>query len=95
VAKGQRQPVSGNNVHGGDHQPAAAGPSSPDLTQARMADAQIRRGKGGETRQTADGGVPALTTQQGTPVSDDQNSLRAGDRGPTLSSSGKDIPFRS
>ncbi|HET6323431.1 MAG TPA: catalase, partial [Planctomycetaceae bacterium] len=25
-----------------------------------------------------------LTTQQGTPVSDDQNSLRAGDRGPTL-----------
>jgi catalase len=49
-----------------------------------MADAQIRRGKGGETHQTADGGVPALTTQQGTPVSDDQNSLRAGDRGPTL-----------
>jgi catalase len=49
-----------------------------------MADAQIRRGKGGETHQTADGGKPTLTTQQGTPVSDDQNSLRAGDRGPTL-----------
>jgi catalase len=49
-----------------------------------MADAQIRRGKGGETHQTADDGAPTLTTQQGTPVSDDQNSLRAGDRGPTL-----------
>src|SRR6202043_2343460 len=49
-----------------------------------MADAQIRRGKGGETHQTADGGMPTLTTQQGTPVSDDQNSLRVGDRGPTL-----------
>ena len=49
-----------------------------------MADAQIRRGTGGETHQTADGDMPMLTTQQGTPVSDDQNSLRAGDRGPTL-----------
>ena len=49
-----------------------------------MADAEIRRGKGGETHQTAEGDTPALTTQQGTPVSDDQNSLRAGDRGPTL-----------
>ena len=84
MAQGQRQPVRGNNVQGGDRQPATAGPSSPDLTQARMADAQIRRGKGGETHQTADGGMPTLTTQQGTPVSDDQNSLRAGDRGPTL-----------
>ena len=82
MAQRQRQPVRGNN--GGDRQPATAGPSSPDLTQTRMADAQIRRGKGGETHQTADGGKPTLTTQQGTPVSDDQNSLRAGDRGPTL-----------
>jgi hypothetical protein len=64
VAQGQRQPVRGNNVHGGDRQPAAAGPSSQDFTQARMADAQIRRGKGGETHQTADGGMPTLTTQR-------------------------------
>ena len=84
MAQGQRQPLRGNNLQSGDRQPTTAGPSSPDLTQARMADAQIRRGKGGETHQTADGGVPMLTTQQGTPVSDDQNSLRAGDRGPTL-----------
>ena len=84
MAQGQRRPDRANNVHGGDRQPATTGPSSPDFTQARMADAQIRRGKGGETHQTADGGIPMLTTQQGTPVSDDQNSLRAGDRGPTL-----------
>src|SRR5580700_5438938 len=40
-------------------------------------------GKGGETHQTATGDVPVLTTQQGTPVSDDQNSLKIGARGPT------------
>ncbi len=39
---------------------------------------------GGETHQTAQGNAPVLTTQQGVPVSDDQNSLRAGARGPTL-----------
>ncbi len=41
------------------------------------------RGKGGELHQTAGADVPVLTTQQGTPVSDDQNSLRIGPRGPT------------
>src|ERR1700689_281854 len=41
------------------------------------------RGKGGEIHQTANGDVPILTTQQGTPVSDDQNSLKVGARGPT------------
>jgi catalase len=39
-------------------------------------------GKGGELHQVTTAGVPVLTTQQGTPVSDDQNSLRLGDRGP-------------
>ena len=40
--------------------------------------------KSGETHQQADlAGVP-LTTNQGLPVSDNQNSLRAGERGPTL-----------
>ncbi|MBC5810813.1 MAG: catalase [Candidatus Eremiobacteraeota bacterium] len=42
------------------------------------------RPNGGETHQTAGGAVPELTTAQGTPVSDDQNSLRVGERGPTL-----------
>jgi catalase len=37
-----------------------------------------------ETHQTATKKIPTLTTQQGAPVSDDQNSLKAGRRGPTL-----------
>jgi catalase len=40
-------------------------------------------GNGGEKHQTSGGDVPVLTTQQGTPVSDDQNSLKIGVRGPT------------
>ncbi|RJL01895.1 catalase [Paracoccus aestuarii] len=39
------------------------------------------RGQGGETHQT---GGEALTTNHGVPISDNQNSLRAGSRGPTL-----------
>ena len=39
-------------------------------------------GNGGETHQTATGTV--LTTNQGTPISDNQNSLRSHSRGPTL-----------
>ena len=42
-----------------------------------------RLGTGGETHQTSNGDIPALTTQQGVPVSDDQNSLKVGARGPT------------
>ncbi len=42
------------------------------------------RGVGGETHQTADGDIPTLTTQQGIPVADDQNTLRQGSRGPAL-----------
>lgn len=48
-------------------------------------------GKGGETHQTADEKSPPLTTQQGVPVSDDQNTLRAGPRGPALM---EDFHFR-
>jgi catalase len=48
------------------------------------ADCTVKRGAGGETHQQATGDAPVLTTQQGTPVSDDQNSLRLGTRGPTL-----------
>ncbi len=42
------------------------------------------QGAGGETHQVAGGDTPALTTAQGTPVADDQNTLRYGARGPTL-----------
>lgn len=41
-------------------------------------------GHGGETHQTATEKIPTLTTQQGIPVADDQNSLSVGQRGPAL-----------
>ena len=50
---------------------------------AQYADQQVTTGAGGEVHQTAGGNTPVLTTQQGIPVSDDQNSLRIGARGPT------------
>ena len=39
---------------------------------------------GGELHQSATGDHPALTTNQGTVVSDNQNSLRGSPRGPSL-----------
>jgi catalase len=39
---------------------------------------------GGELHQVAGGEHPALTTNQGAPISDNQNSLKANPRGPTL-----------
>ena len=56
--------------------------ASPGGT-ARYGEVTVGRGQGGETHQTATGEVPVLTTQQGVPVADDQNSLRIGARGPT------------
>ena len=50
---------------------------------AQLHDQKARNGKGGELHQVAGDDVPGLTTQQGTPVADDQNSLRIGARGPT------------
>ena len=41
-------------------------------------------GVGGETHQIATGDIATLTTQQGIPVADDQNTLRQGARGPAL-----------
>ncbi|MDO8879589.1 MAG: catalase [Coriobacteriia bacterium] len=41
-------------------------------------------GNAGEHHQKAGGKHPALTTNQGVPISDNQNSLRASERGPTL-----------
>ena len=45
---------------------------------------QTSVGKGDELHQTAGGSHPPLTTNQGVPISDNQNSLRANPRGPTL-----------
>ncbi len=49
------------------------------------------QGGGGETHQVADGEIGTLTTQQGIPVADDQNSLKQGARGPVLM---EDFHFR-
>jgi catalase len=49
----------------------------------RYGDQRVERGHGGETHQIAAAGGPRLTTQQGTVVSDDQNTLRIGERGPS------------
>lgn len=42
------------------------------------------KGKGGELHQPASDKYPTMTTDQGCPVSDNQNSLKAGEVGPTL-----------
>jgi len=44
----------------------------------------MSRGNGGETHQRADDNGKVLTTQQGVAISDNQNSLKANPRGPTL-----------
>ena len=55
-------------------------PPPPSSTQAH----DDLRGNGDELQQQAGGSHPQLTTNQGIPVADNQNSLKAGPRGPTL-----------
>jgi catalase len=52
--------------------------------EVQIADQKMTRGHGGDLHQIAEGKTPILTTNQGIPVADDQNSLKAGERGPTL-----------
>jgi catalase len=58
--------------------------SSSSISKAAIHDQKLARGNGGELHQFAEGDTPMLTTAQGGPVSDDQNSLKIGDRGPTV-----------
>ncbi|MBB6357108.1 catalase [Aminobacter aganoensis] len=51
---------------------------------ATVHDQKLERGEGGELHQIAEADTPILTTAQGAPVSDDQNSLKIGARGPTV-----------
>ncbi|MGN8119356.1 catalase [Labrys sp. 22185] len=51
---------------------------------AKIHEQSLQRGNGGELHQIAEGDRARLTTAQGGPVADDQNSLRVGERGPTL-----------
>ena len=62
-----------------------AGDSMPARREeVTVGDQPMLRGEGGELHQVAAGDTPVLTTNQGVPVSDDQNSLKIGARGPTL-----------
>jgi catalase len=63
--------------------PAASAKSNP-ATTVTIHDQQLHRGEGGELHQFAEDGHPVLTTAQGGPIADDQNTLRAGARGPAL-----------
>ena len=47
-------------------------------------DMNLPKGNAGETHQQADNQSDKMTTQQGIVISDNQNSLSAGRRGPTL-----------
>ena len=62
-------------------------PKKSKLTPPQTAtinDQTLNRGAGGELHQQAGAGVPVMTTAQGGPVGDDQNSLKIGARGPTI-----------
>ena len=62
------------------------------------ANARAKTGNGGETHQNAGGPEQWLTTNQGTPISDNQNSLKSGERGPDAARrfhpAREDHPFR-
>ena len=57
--------------------------SNSKLKSLKFGDQQVPVAQGGETHQSVVDGV-TLTTQQGVPISDDQNTLRTGPRGPAL-----------
>jgi catalase len=60
-----------------------AGSAKPKAAK-NAAGATAQQGAGDELHQIAGGGHPELTTNQGIPIPDNQNSLRANPRGPTL-----------
>ena len=63
---------------------SASKPVSKTAPADARSSAPSARGRGDELHEHAGGGHPPLTTNQGIPVSDNQNSLRATTRGPTL-----------
>src|ERR1700676_5117182 len=58
--------------------------SSKRKPQAKLPKRREQLGLGGETHQTGSSDQEILTTNQGLAISDNQNSLKGGDRGPTL-----------
>jgi len=78
--------AAGGTVLAASASVAEARPASERLSPPnRIVDAQngLEVASGGEVHQVRAGQVPVLTTNQGLPVSDDQNSLKVGVRGPT------------
>ena len=63
--------------------PTKATPSTSSTPGTQRTKATDRRGNADELHQGAARGGPVMTTAQGAPLADDQNSLRIGDRGPT------------
>ncbi|TGR39032.1 catalase, partial [Mesorhizobium sp. M8A.F.Ca.ET.198.01.1.1] len=51
---------------------------------AEIHDQELVRGNGGELHQVAEGDAEVQTTALGTPIADDHNTLKVGERGPTL-----------
>lgn len=74
------QPYPKADVAGESPQKASPVPADADTALAFAGP----RGEGGETHQVARGDVATLTTQQGIPIADDQNTLKQGPRGPAL-----------
>ncbi|MDN5753405.1 MAG: catalase [Nitrosospira sp.] len=58
--------------------------SPENETTAPSGKESVEIGNGGEIHQVAGGDHPVLTTNQGVPISDNQNSLKSHPRGPTL-----------
>jgi catalase len=58
--------------------------TSKSRPATRGRDSSVMTAPGGELHQLAGGEHPPLTTNQGLPISDNQNSLKAHPRGPTL-----------
>jgi len=81
---------SGSTMTPADISGADIGGESPQKAPTFPGDAAISfafdgpSAEGGETHQVAEGDIATLTTQHGTPIADDQNSLKQGARGPTL-----------
>lgn len=72
--------LAGADIPGESPQKASPVPSDANTTLSYGEP----QGLGGETRQIAGDGVATLTSAQGVPVADDQNSLKQGTCGPTL-----------
>ncbi|MBS7536739.1 catalase, partial [Ancylobacter sonchi] len=58
--------------------------TTTQTSAAAIHDQTLLRGNGGELHQVAERDTPVMTTAQGGPVADDQNTLKVGPRGPSL-----------